>query len=116
MRILEPNTGKEIVAIGLHHIYIQAKDTGRTLFLKEIKIGPAQCTWEWVDFRSDRFVDLSGISDRYCSFDNAINRSVNDLYCTVYEFKTFDEVASNWDNIKYADNITTVYRQRGKTL
>lgn len=112
MKILEPNSGKEFVPIALHHIYIRATDTGRKMFLKEIRIGPAQCTWEWVDFRINSCVDLSGINDRYCSFDNAINRAVNDLYCTVYEFETFEEVVSNWDNIKYTDCITTVYKSK----
>ena len=109
MRILEPNNGREIVPISVHHIYIQATDTHRKLLLKEIKIGPAQHSWEWIDFRTNRLVDLSGIGDRYCSFDNAINRSVNDLYCTVYEFENFEEAVKNWGNIKYTDNITTVY-------
>ena len=93
MRILEPNNGKEFSLIELHHVYIRATDTGRIMFLKEIKIGPAQCTWEWIDSRSDRLVDLSDIKDRYCSFDNAINRAVNNMYSTVYEFGSFEEVA-----------------------
>jgi hypothetical protein len=114
MKILEPNNGQEFVPIALHHIYIQATDTGRIMFLKEIKIGPAQHTWEWIDFRINSWVDLSGIKDRYCSFDNAINRAVNDLYCTVYEFETFDKAANNWDNIKYTDCITTVYSSKEK--
>ena len=110
MRILEPNNGTAFVPIAKQHVYVCATDTKQKMFLKEIKIGPAQHTWEWVNFKTDRFVDLSGISDRYCSFDNAINRAVNDLYCTVYELENFDEVFRNWDDIKYVDSIVTIYK------
>jgi hypothetical protein len=110
MKILRSNNGQQFVPIAKQHIYICATDTKQKMFLKEIKIGPAQHTWEWVNFKTERFVDLSGISDRYCSFDNAINRAVNDLYCTVYECDSFEEVVNNWDDIKYIDGITTVYK------
>jgi len=110
MRILEPNNGQEFIPIAKQHIYVRATDTKQKMFLKEIKIGPAQHTWEWVNFKTDRFVDLSGIENRYCSFDNAINRAVNDLYCTVYKCDSFEEVVGNWDDIKYIDGITTVYK------
>ena len=116
MKILEPNNGKEFVPIEMRHVYICATDTKQKMFLKEIKIGPAQHTWEWVNFRTDRIVDLSGIKDRYCSFDNAINRAVNDLYCTVYEFESFEKVTESWNNIKYVDSITTVYTSKDGVL
>jgi len=110
MKILEPNSGKEFAPIAKQHVYVCATDTKRKMFLKEIKVGPAQHSWEWVVFRTDICIDLSGIDNRYCSFDNAINRAVNDVYCTVYEFDSFEEMISNWDNIKYVDGITTVYK------
>ena len=112
MRILKPNVGDKFVPIAKQHSYVRATDTKQKLFLKEIKIGPAQHTWEWISLRTDRQVDLSGINDRYCSFDNAINRAVNDMYCTVYEFDSTDEVISEWDNIKYIDSITTIYKSK----
>ena len=112
MRILKPNNGKEFVPIAKQHVYVRATDTKQIMFLKEIKIGPAQHTWEWIVFKTDRLVDLSGIADRYCSFDNAINRAVNDMYSTVYEFESFEELVDSWVNIKYIDGITTVYKSK----
>lgn len=110
MIILEPNAGKEFVPIAKQHSYVCVTDTRQKSFLKQIKISPGQYTWEWVSLRSDRFVDLEGISNRYCSFDNAVNRAVNDSYCTVYGFDNHDEMISQWDDIKYIDSITTVYK------
>ncbi len=110
MKILKPNIGKEFVLIVKQHIYTYATDTKQILFLKEIKIAVGQHTWEWISLRSDRCIDISGINDRYCSFDNAINKAVNNLYCTVYEFKNMDEVFTDWNRIKYIDSIETVYK------
>ena len=110
MRILNPNTGQEFIPINKHHSYVSAMDTRWKLFLKEVKIGPGQHTWEWISLRTDRCVDLSGINDKYCSFDNAINRAVNNPYITVYEFSDHEEMIKEWDNIKYVDSITTIYK------
>lgn len=110
MRILEPNNGKEFVPILKHHSYVRANDTKQKLFLKEIKIGTAQYTWEWVSLMPDHYVDLKGIGERYCTFDHAINKVVNDPYCTVYEFDSYSEMIDNWSQIKYVDSITTVYQ------
>lgn len=112
MKILKPNTGKDVVPIIKQHIYVKATDTKQISFLKEIKIDLGQHTWEWISFRSDLYVDVSEINDRYCSFDHAINRSVNDVYCTVYEFESIEEMINNWSEIKYVDNITTVYKSK----
>ena len=117
MRILKPNVGEEFVPIFKQHIYVCAKDTKQKLILKEIKLGPAHHSWEWISLRSDHMVNLEcASSGRYCSFDNAINRSVNDMYSTVYEFDDHEEMISNWDNIKYVDNITTVYKSEKELL
>ncbi len=114
MRILKPNVGEEFVPIAKQHSYVRATDSKRKQFLKEIKISPGQYTWEWLSLRADLFVDLNGIDGKYCSFDNAINRAVNDLYCTVYEFDNHEEMISKWDEIKYVDNITTVYKSEDR--
>ena len=110
MRILKPNTGEAIVQIAKYHVYVFATDTKNRFFLKEIYLGPGQHTWEWISLRTDRFIDLHKIGDNYCSFEFAINRAVNDPYSTVYEFDSFDEVFENWTDIKYADNIVTIYK------
>jgi len=112
MKILEPNTGKEYVPILKSHFYVLVTDYKAKRFLKEIKIGPAQYTWEWVYFSTDHFVDISSINDKYCSFDNAINKNVNNAYCTVYEFDSFDEMVEHWEDIKYIDKITTIYKSK----
>jgi len=112
MKILEPNTGEKIVPILKYHVYIFATDTKNKFFLKNIKIAPGQHTWEWVSLRTDRFIDISEIEDKYCSFENAINKAVNDPYSTVYCFESFDEVFKNWKNIKYVDSIITIYKSQ----
>jgi len=110
MIILKPNNGKEFVPIAKQHSYAYATDTKDVFFLKEIKIDIGQHTWEWISLRPDRQVDISGINDRYCSFDNAINKAVNNPYCTVYEFDNYREMICQWDEIKYIYSITTVYK------
>ena len=112
MRILKPNTDEKNVLIAKYHVYIFATDTKNRFFLKEIKIGPGQHTWEWISLRTDRYIDIGSIDNNYCSFNNAINKAVNDPYSTVYEFDNFDEVFKNWDNIKYVDSIVTIYKSQ----
>jgi hypothetical protein len=85
-------------------------DTGVIRFLKEVKVDHGQHTWEWISFKTNKFVDISGIDDNYCSFDHAMNRAINDLYCTVYSFDTVEQMISNWHKIVYADSIKTVYK------
>lgn len=110
MIILRPNTGKKMVPIVKYHVYVFATDTKNRFFLKEIKIAPGQHTWEWISLRTDRFVDISSIDDNYCTFDYAINKAVNDPYSTVYGFENFDEVFDHWNDIKYIDEIITIYK------
>lgn len=113
MKILEPNTGQEFAPIMKQHAYAFIGDTKQKFFLKEINIALGQHTWEWISLRSDRFIDIRAIGDRYCTFDNAINRAVNDPYCTVYEFDSSEEMIKNWNDIKYIDNIKTIYKGKG---
>jgi len=110
MRILNPNTGEEIVPVVTNNIFVSVTDYGLKAFLKEIIVSHGQHHWEWVPFNSNKPVDILGIGDRFSSFDNALNRGVNDLYATVYEFNDFDEIVRQWDNIKYVDNIKTIYQ------
>lgn len=114
MKILKPNTEAKYVPIYKQHFYVSAMDTKEKKFLKEIKVGAAQHTWEWMSFKTDRFVDISDIANNYCTFNNAINRAVNNAYCTVYEFESLDEMISNWLEIKYIDSITTIYKSKEK--
>ena len=116
-RILKPNNGEEIVSIAKGNSYAFVTDYGAKFFLKEIKVSLGQHTWEWVSLTPSNVVDLSEIGSRYCSFDNAINKKVNDPYCTVYLFETEGEMAAAWngETIKYEDSIKTVYKsEKGK--
>ena len=110
MKILRSDTGEKSVPILKQHTYVSITDFGLICFLKEVKIGPAQHSWEWVSVVSDKCLDISKIGNKYCSFDYAINRAVNDMYCTVYEFNNFKEVADRWEDIKYEDCIRTIYK------
>jgi len=112
MKILKPNIDEKFVPIAIHHIYVTISDYGAREFLKEIIIGPGQHSWEWINFKTTHSVNISNINDNYCSFDNAINRAVNSPYMTVYEFEDFEEVSKCWGEIKYIDNITTIYKSK----
>ncbi len=111
MRILSPNTSENIVPISKKNVYVYAIDYGHKFLLREIKIAPGHHTWYWVPLRQDGVIDISDMGSNSCSFDNAINRVVNDAYRTVYSFDNFEEMASMWNEIKYIDNIKTVYKE-----
>ncbi len=112
MKILNPNTGEEIVPILKNHIYVSITDYGLKSWLKEIKINPGQHTWYWVEFIVSGIIDVSNIGSHYCSFDNAINRAINDSYCTIYEFNNYEEMIMSWNDIKYIDQIATIYKSK----
>lgn len=114
MKILKPNIEEKFVPILKQHLYIKITDFGSISFLKEVKIMPAQHTWEWLNFRTDKLLDLSEIDNKYCTFDHAINRSVNDPYCTVYEFEDWHDAIDNFYYIKYVDDIKTIYKSKEK--
>ena len=111
-KILHPNNGAEIIHIIKDHYYVFITDYGAKFFLKEIKVDLAQHTWEWISLVPSNIVDLSGIGSKYCSFNNAINKKVNDPYCTVYEFPTEEDMIESWNSnrIEYIDNIKTIYK------
>jgi hypothetical protein len=110
MRILHPNVGKENVMILKSHLYVYVTDYKARFFLKEIKVSPAQFVWCWVNFQAGKTIDLTEKNGNNFSFEQAINRAINDAYNTVYEFENYDELVREWDNIKYIDNITTFYQ------
>ena len=109
MQILRPNTGEDIVPVMTNHIFVYVTDYGFKAILKEIVIGPGHHHWEWIAFSSNKPVDITNIGNRFSTFDNALNRAVNDLYCTIYKFVDFDEVIREWGLIMYVDNIKTIY-------
>lgn len=109
MKILNPNIGEEIVQIPKYFIYVYATDYGYKYLLKEIKVNLAQHTWYWILMKEEVEIDLEGIGDKYCSFENAINKAINDAYSTVYQFENYDDMMRNWKEIKYINNIKTSY-------
>ncbi len=112
MRILNPNTGKETENIFKNNIYVLITDYKLKKLLVEIKINPGQHHWYFMILEKNKYIDISGINERYCSFDNAINMAVNDSYCTLYEFNSYDEMIENWAKIKHVDNIKTKYEEK----
>ena len=109
MQILKPNVGQNVVTIPIHNVFVSIIDYGKKSLLCPIKISVGQHSWCWITLKEGSEIDISGIGDRYCSFENAINREVNDPYTTVYMFETFDEMVREWDNIKYNSVIKTKY-------
>ncbi len=118
MKILNANTGVDIVPVIKNHIFVYITDYKVRALLMEIIVAPGQHHWEWVVITtaSNISVDVSSLGDRFSSFDHALNRAVNDLYCTVYEFETFYDLAKNWEEIEYVDSITTVYKAGEKDV
>jgi len=112
MKILKPNTGNETESILKSNVFIMVADYKLKKILKEIKISPGQHSWEWIIFEGGGIIDISEItvSGRYCSFDNAINKAVNDPYCSVYQFDSYEQMIKNWGLIIYIDNIKTKYK------
>ena len=116
MKILNSNTGEDIVPVATNHVFVYVTDYGLKAILKEIVVDLGQHHWEWIAFSSNKPVDISDIGNRFSTFDNALNREVNDVYCTIYEFQDFNEVIREWDSIKYVDNIKTIYKAEEKDV
>ena len=112
MEILKPDINKKIEYIKKNNIYIKVLDYGPKSILREIKVFPGQHSWHWVPLTDSKALNISDIGDRVCSFENAINRAVNDPYVTVYSFEDMDEASLMWKKIKYDDkSIKTVYKE-----
>lgn len=112
MEILNPNTGEDYVLVVKNNIFVYVTDYNLKALLIEIIVAPGQHHWEWAKLSPTNSIDISDIGNRFSTFDNAINKAVNDLYCTVYELKDFNELVEKWDSIKYVDNITTIYKEK----
>ena len=117
MRTLEPKIGDQkhvkVEYIVASHIYAKITDYGEISLLREVLLGPGNSIWVWIVMKNDTPIDVYH-SHKIRTFNEAINRFVNDLYCTVYEFKDFNEMLRNWDNIKYINGIGTVYQKDQK--
>jgi hypothetical protein len=110
MKVLEPNNGKNIEYISTDHLYVKITDYKKITVLKEVIVAPGQHSWEWIELKEGTSVDVSRLGNNFCTFDNAINKSVNNFYCTIYEFDSLEEMIGKWKKIKYNDNIITKYK------
>ena len=110
MRILQPNTGEDIVPVVKTNIFVSITDYSLISLLKEIVVAPGQHHWEWIGLNLRKPIDVSRIGNRFSTFDNTLNKVVNDPYCTVYEFEEMEDLILDWKSIKYVDNIKTIYK------
>jgi hypothetical protein len=114
MRVLKPNDGKCVKYIVSNHSYVKVWDYGKKHILCNIKMSDSsfgEKIWAWIlTSAEDGCTDLKDVA--YSSFDEAINRAVNNPYCTVYTAETFLELADNWEKIKYIDTIETSYVEK----
>ena len=116
MQRLEPNTGDTTMLIYKNHVFVAITDYGLVYILREIRVryGEVDSKWIWIPLKENVLLTI-GSDERdneYRSFDRAINRWVNDPYCTVYDFETYQEMFEAIKNSKleYKDTIATVYK------
>ena len=109
---MKPNIeGKEIEYINKSQVYVKVTDYNEISILKEIVISPGQHTWYWVAVKPSKMIDLTMLEGgKYCTFEWAVNRAVNDCYCTVYMLSDMDALMTKWENIRYQETIKTVYK------
>ena len=115
MDILQPNNGQKVQYIISDNIYVKIWDYGKPSLLTHLKIPNvnlpmSESVWVWIRLKPGEMTDLS--NSLLCSFDDSINKAVNNPYCTVYSFTSYEEMAENWNQIKYIDTITTTFRSK----
>lgn len=118
MNILKPNSGKEVHYIISSHVYVKVWDYGKKYLLINLEIpyaktsyeGLGKSSWAWLDLTEGSCTDLSELG--HSTFENAINKAVNNPYTTVYEFDSYEEMAIHWEDIRYVDTITTTFKAK----
>ncbi len=113
MNILQPNNGKEIHYIVSSHVYVKVWDYGKKFLLSHLKLPNVQtpireAIWIWLGLTEGTLTDASELS--HSTFEDAINKAVNNPYTTVYEFESYEDMAKHWSDIEYVDTITTTYK------
>ena len=115
MEILKPNSGQSITYIVNSNVYVKVWDYGKKYLLSHLKIPHlasqlSETVWVWNCLNEGSVTDVNEFG--HSSFDDAINRAVNNPYCTVYSFESYEEMAKHWNDIKYVDTITTTYKAK----
>ena len=114
MKILNPHekiSGEEYTYIVKDHIFVRVTDYNQKKILKKFVLQNSVPTWYWESIKKDSVtIEMKDVCSKISSFDDAINRAINDMYSTVYEFENIDEMIKNWNNIVYVDNIAVKYR------
>lgn len=114
MKILQPRIDQkdqaDVEYIVKDHVYVMITDFGLISILKQVLLSPGRSTWIWVAMKAEIAIDIYH-QKKILTFDEAINKAVNDLYCTVYKFGTYREMVNAWDTIRYKDDIGTVYKE-----
>jgi hypothetical protein len=108
---LKPNTGQDRVIVPRKNMFVFVTDFKKKFLLRQIYVGPGQHSWHWIPLQTAEEIDISDIGNRVCTFNNALNRAVNDPYCTVYMCDDFDDMVANWHLIVYQSGIQTVYTE-----
>ena len=118
MKILEPNTGKETQPIYKNDVFVSITDYGMISILREVRVkfGDPHSKWIWLKLKEGELLLIGSEDGEYNSFDEAVNRMVNNPYCTVYDFNSYRSMLEYWSKgkIVYKDNITTIYKSEKK--
>jgi hypothetical protein len=112
MRILRPNVEDGVQYVVKNHIFVLITDFNDFYFLTNIRIKfEKDDFWYWIPIQRRKRESVVGANDEFCgTFDHVLNRKVNDLYCSVYEFDDIKDFLDNIGNVKYIDNIKTIYQ------
>lgn len=114
MKILEPNTGNKVQAIYKNHVFAAITDYELLLLLIEVRVkfGEQKSTWIWMKLKEGSLLTVGSGEREYSSFDHAINKMVNDPYCTVYDCESYAEMMRLCDigELEYKETISTVYK------
>lgn len=111
--ILHPNTGQKIQYIVSSHVYVKVYDYGKRFLLTHLQVynsGIYEDRWVWVSLREGEPTNIKEFG--HPTFEDAINKAVNNPYTTIYEFESFTDMMCNWKNINYIDTITTKYKSK----
>jgi hypothetical protein len=110
MDILKANNGNETQYIVNRHVYVKVWDYNKKFLLSHLKLSMTETIWVWIGLNEGTITEIGELS--HATFEDAINKAVNNPYATVYGFDSYEEMAIHWEDIKYIDTITTTYKAK----